>query len=354
MDKKRRFPLFPVLMILLVVLLTAATLYGWRYTDSLLEEYQSSLAKNVIDEYYAHLAAGDYSFAMDLAHYTPDSINTEAEFRKWLDKKYGSYTDLIYIRAIGSADKKTEYRVYAPDGTRVGSIFVRPTEEKTKHGFTLWQVCDADRPQYLTDYSITIPGDATLNINGSEIKDTPFSEKESEAFPSYGNFAAPTVRTYTFTNLIETSVFTVTAADGTRCELSRETENGIVFTMTSKHDDSLESLSKEALELYVSAVNSAESLDEFLEYLVEGTSFHRTMKDYHRWWIIHQPEYKSAQILNLEFSATDYYSAERAVLSASFDYKVVSTVRTETFPTSYKIYFVLDDGQWKIADMAVC
>ena len=77
------------------------------------------------------------------------------------------------------------------------------------------------------------------------------------------------------------------------------------------------------------------------------------MKDYHRWWIIYQPEYKSAQILDLDFPDIRYCSSERVILSVSFNYKVVSTVRTETFPASYKIFFVKAGDEWKIADMTV-
>lgn len=354
--KKKKFPVFVIFLLVLVAVGAGLTIYGWNEIDVRLEEYQFSLPERVIDEYYSRLAKGDYSVAMAFAGYEPGGFCTEEKFAQWLDGRYQSqYTDLRYLRSVGaSGEEETGYTVYAQTGTELGHIWVRPSGQTTEHGFELWEVCGADKAEFTDETTVTVPEGAKITVNGVSVpEDYPSETITIPDFPEYKGYPSPTERKYTFFRLPVNSEFSVTSASGENCAEKHSSVHELHYEKPEKHREEIESLAEEAITVYSTAVHIKGESEVFLTYLLPETDFYKTMQDYHKWWVIFQPDYKSAEILDLRFTDYEEYSDDRTEICLAFDYKIVSKVLTDTFPAAYRIRFVRTDDGWKIADMEV-
>ena len=255
----KRFALGMVIYALVFLLIAAAGLWLlWGY----MEAYEQSRPVNTIKAYVDSLTLEDLSDGSGSLLDTLDSNlqSREEAIRLIQESAAGSFS-----YAKKSAESTEDRQVYVlRSGRQVIGQFTISAGEPDKYGFRVWKVTEKsfDFSHLMGDpISVTVPADFTVYVNGTPLdsdyitqQDIPYSTLEE----FYGDYALPTLVTYSADSFLVGCDVTVKDRNGESVEISEETDYNSLLPQCSKEDvAAIDKLMEEFLSRYVAFTSSS-------------------------------------------------------------------------------------------------
>jgi hypothetical protein len=353
---RRGISAFTVFFIFFTTACIFAIIYGLTYFRNYLADYQANLSVTAIDEYFKKLAAGDYSYAIELSGFKEDDFNSEADFITYLDKKFNKkYSNLEYIKTQ-TEDNTEYYDIYSEDDKK-GSIIIEKSGQVSNYGFDKWIIKSVDPLTYIQDITVSVPKGVKIFVNGNILPEK-YRTKINivNDYPAtFTGYDRPSVFTYVIKNLLLNPQITAKTSNGDECDKTAVNDNELNFTWPKLKQKELEKLAKEATLNYAYIITQAKDSELFLRYLMKDTPYYKTIAAYNSSWYIQQPEITGDKLENFKISDYFEYDELHISMNVSFDYTIfTANGNKETkFPFSNTIYYVYKDGKWQIVEMVI-
>lgn len=343
---------FWIFYLFLVVFLCVFCIVGLTFVNGFLEDYESSQPYKVVEKYIEKLENGDYSYALGLSGFKWTDFSTEKECLEVLEERYGD-ADIYYLESstrLGS--DKVRYNLYA-DGERLGYVILSKTSATTKYGFNTWKIESCETFEFLGVYTVMVPGGYTLYADGKNVsgKYIIYENIESE-YPKINGKQQPYTVTYEIGGFITPPEFTVESVYGEEYTKT-VSEDGytLIFDRKEVNYHEIFGFTRAAMEEYIHVISLEKSMDNYLQCVLEGSEYAEIVKNFNSAWTMYQPETESTTIENFQITRYEEYTSTQVLAEISFDYTVKMKYSSETYPSKYKVIYILTDDGWKIANM---
>ena len=239
--KTKRFPLFYIFLLLLVIATLLFVEYGKSYLTDVLEEYEDSQYKYVAEDILqTYFTAGNGEALAELFASQISEMETAENAAAYFNALTEGKKLSLQSVSTGLADR-IEYAVKCDD-KRFASFTLEKSGEETVHGFDLYELKEATlNTTMLFSRSIVLPRGYSLTVNG---KDAPEQYRVLEQIDTAVKPFMPegvdgiVYTTYLFDLLCTEPEFAVTAPNGHISEVVRD-ENG-VYRASIVYDDTLQ------------------------------------------------------------------------------------------------------------------
>ena len=353
MSKERFFSRgFLIFYLFFVLFLSVFCIIGLSFVCDFLEDYESSQPYKLVEKYIEKLENGDYSYTLGLSGFKWTDFSTEEECIEILKERYGD-EDISYLESstrLGS--DKVRYNLYA-NGERSGYVILSKTDFKTKYGFNTWKIESCEAFEFLGTYTVTVPAGYTLYADGKTVPEKYIiSENTHTEYPEINGIAQPYTVTYEISGFITPPEFSVDPIYGEEyTKTESEDEYRLVFDRKNVNYHEIYGFTRAAMEEYIRVISLEKNMENYLQCVLEGSEYAEVVKNFNSAWTMYQPEFESSSLDNFEITAYDELTARQAIAEISFDYTVNLKYSSETYPSKYKVIYILTDDGWKIANM---
>ena len=350
--KAKRFSVFYIFLLVLVVLTLILTECGKSYLTDVLKEYEDSQYKYVAEEILeSNFNSGDGKALYELFSSQISKMETPERVAAYFDEIKGEKKFTLQSTSTG-LEKKIEYAVKC-DNKRFATLTLDKSEETTEKGFALYELKDAKLSEnLLIDRSITVPLGYTVQINGITAGDEYAGEDVvttaiGDDIP--GDLLSVQYTTYTFDNLLCEPEFTVTSPGGTPAKIT-ETENGIyaelVFDKTIS--DELAEYVVDATEAYACYLQKDAVFGKVAKYLDPDSQLYQNIRTSPNWMVISHNSYSFEDAAVSEYyEYNDNAFACRVTLTHVLKYRGLQDYRDYIDITWY---LTKKDGKYLIYD----
>ena len=335
-----------------IIFLCIICIIGLSFISSILEDYESAQPYKVVEKYINKLENEDYSYVLGFSGFQYTNFAKSDDCIEVLKAKY-SGKEISYLESssyLGS--EKIRYNLYG-DGERLGYIILTQTEAKSKYGFKMWKVESCESFNILGKYTVIVPKGYTLYANGNIVGNEYIKEiTVADEYPIVNNMEQPSYVTYEMEGFISEPEFTVDPKHGEEYTKT-VSESGEVTTFERKHVNYnlLYGFIRLTMEEYINVISLQSDMENYLQYVLEGSEYANTVKNFNKSWVMYQPEFVSTAVENLEILHYEEYTSTQIIAEISFDYKVNLQYSSEVYPSKYRIIFIMTDGEWKIVSM---
>lgn len=353
MNKKtKRGHGFLIFYLFFIIILCIFCIAGLNLVNDFLEDYESAQPYHVVEKYIEKLESGDYTYTIGLSGFKWTDFSTEKECIEILEERYGG-SDIYYMESssrLGS--NKVRYNLYA-DGDRLGHVILSKTEAKTKYGFNTWKIDSCETFEFLGKYKVTVPKGYTLYADGKNVSGKYIiSQNTKSEYPEIKGIEAPYTLTYEIGGFITPPEFTVTPIYGEEYTKTVSDDGyELVFDRKAIKYHEIYGFTRAAMEEYINVISLKTSMDNYLQCVLEGSEYAEVVKNFNSAWVMYQPEFESTSLENFEIIRYEEYTETQILAEISFDYIVKLKYSTETYPSKYKVIYILTDDGWKIANM---
>ncbi len=351
-NKKKNAHVFWIFYLFFVIILCILCIFGLKFTEDFLADYESSQPYILVEKYIEKLENGDYSYTLGLSGFKWTDFSTEEECLEILEQRYGN-ADIYYLESstrLGS--DKVRYNIYA-ENERLGYVILCKTENKTKYGFSNWKIESCETFEFLGKYTVTVPAGYTLYADGKVVSGKYIiSENTEENYPYIDGIPQPYTVTYEIGGFITEPEFTVDPIYGEEYTKNISAD-GYTLVFDRKHINYHEiyGFTRAAMEEYIHVISLEKDMENYLQCVLEGSEYAKTVRNFNSAWTMYQPEILSTGIENFEITSYEEYTSTQIVAEISFDYIVKLQYSTETYPSKYKIIYILTNDGWKIVNM---
>ncbi len=350
--KKTNGRLFWILYLAFVLFLCIFCIVGLQLTNSILKDYESSQPYKVVERYLKKLESGDYSYTFSFANFTQTDFATTEDCIEVLQQRYGN-KELTYLASSSHLGlNKVRYNIYG-NGERIGFVILTMSENKTKYGFNTWNIESCETFEFLETYTVTVPQGYTLYadetpVSGKYIKET----KINTEYPEINETESPAYITYEIDGFIKEPVFTVDPIYGEEYVLNiSEDKKELSFSRKEIYYNSIYGFIRGAMEEYIQVISLEKDMENYLQYVLEGSEYANIVKNFNSAWVMYKPEVFGSSLENFEILRYEEYSDTQVLAEVSFDYIVELQYSTETYHSNYKIILIKTENGWKIANM---
>ena len=285
--KQRKYPLFPLLLVLYTCIVLVLLAFGIRAFSGYLRSYERSLPYNTTDAYMQMLTP-EYICQKDPATlYQIDTTVQTPEEAAELIRQALSEPVTFFKRVKECTDTKLVYTLRV-GAQNIGSFEMEPGAENDM-GFAPWVITKEtfDLSFLLQDgFTVTVAHDATVTVNGKVLSEQNITEAEIPyAFLSdfYGDYALPTKTTYQIGKHIGDLTAVVTDANGD--PIDPNAEDAVVLDNCSADEKAALDASANAFITdyihFTSQTNKDTSgnLARLRQHIVSGTKLDKRMRD---------------------------------------------------------------------------
>ena len=306
--KTKRFPLFYIFLLLLVIATVVSVEYGKSYLTDVLKEYEDSQYKYVAEDVLqTYFTAGNGEALAELFATQISEVETKENAAAYFNALTAGKTFSLQSVSTGLAEK-IEYAVKCDD-KRFASFSLEKSGETTAHGFALYKLKDATlNTTMLSSHSIQIPVGYSLKVNGIPA-DSKYCmqdriETESKGFMPDG-VDGIVYTTYTFDLLCAEPAFEVLAPSGKVCEVI-QAENG-VYKADIVYDDTLATAFSEyviaATEAYACYLQKDANFGKVGKYMDPQSQLYENIRTSPNWMVISHNSYAFEDAQTSEFFA---------------------------------------------------
>lgn len=338
---------------------------GLRELWYFLEEYQMSLPENVAAEGLAFFEDRDLETLSQFVEYTPHPLERGGSLNSWLEAYLGFDEENVEYTLIPKTGASNQKRyVVAKNSFKVAELQLTPTEQKTKRGFTLWELSNIDIASVSGHYGaeIILPHNVELTINGLPVDEVYMTENalplDISGYRELGEGYQPTVLKYRVEGLLEPPEIAVHPKGGGHCVLER---------MDSGGDESIESYkvslyggqefidtagvkAENAAKLYARFITKDAEFEALLPYLMKGGPLHNQLSGFYNAWYIDHDSYEFQ-----DFQMKDFilYDESHFSCGVSFKYVIRMGRKVYEYPSAYTLYFVYGTDGWMLASLEI-
>ena len=343
---------FWIFYLFFVIILCVFCIFGLTFVSDFLEDYESAQPYKVVEKYIEKLESGDYSYALGFSGFKWTDFAAEQECIEVLEARYGD-AEIYYLESSTNlGTEKVRYNLYA-DGERLGYVILSRTDTETKYGFNTWKIESCEPFEFLGTYTVTVPGGYTLLADGKIVSEKYIiSENIKSEYPEINENQQPYTVTYEIGGFITHPEFTVESVYGEEYTKT-VSEDGytLIFDRKAVNYHDIYGFTRAAMEEYIHVISLSKNMENYLQCVLEGSEYAEIVKNFNSAWTMYQPEIESTSLENFEITRYEEYTSTQILAEISFDYIVKLKYSTETYPSKYKVIYILTDDGWKIANM---
>lgn len=242
--------------------------------------------------------------------------------------------------------------------TANGQVFARfwlqPQGEKDLFGLQPYTVSQVELVGLvLPQLEILAPQQAQVSVNGiglqpGQAADTGTVVEGYAGLPD--PYAQPLMLCYRLQDLAGTPDVSARLA-GQPCQVEYgEGTATVTGTVPQEVQQAVVPLARQASQLYARFITQDAQFDQLSPYLVPGTPFYETVRTFYNGWYIPHDTYAVGDMQIGDFQS---YSPDHLSCQVTFLYQVYKGARSYDFPSCYNLYFLMDGGSWKIANLTV-
>ena len=285
--KQRKFPLFPLLLILYTCVVLVLLAFGIRAFSSYLRSYELSLPYNTTDAYMQTLTP-EYLSQKDPAMLSQiDTTVQTTEEATTLIKLALAEPVTFFKRVKECTDTKLVYTLRVGAQT-IGSFEMEPGAENNL-GFTPWVVTKEtfDLSFLLqSGFTITVPHDATVTVNGKTLSEQSIAETEIpyEFLKDFsGDYTLPTMTTYRIGKHIGELTAVVTDANGNPIDPNSE-DTVLLDNCSAEEKAALDASANDFISDYIhftsqTGKDTTGNLARLCQHIVSGSKLDKRMRD---------------------------------------------------------------------------
>lgn len=351
--KTKRFPLFYIFLLLLVVIVLIGTEIGKSYLTKVLTAYEDSQYKYVAEDFLdTHFVPGDGKALAKLFATQISEMETSEGVAKAFSELTKGKTFSLQSVSTGLTDK-IEYVVKCDD-KRFASLTLQKSEETDDFGFTLYEVADCVLNEKLFfSRTLLAPVGYTVQVNGNFAGDDYRSDEiihttYGDSIP--GDVLGIPYAAYTFDSLLSEPVFSALSPVGTIAEVillaSGEYCAETVFDTVMPTD--LQAYVIEATQAYACYLQKDATFGTVAKYLDKDSQLYENIRTSPNWMVIDHNSYDFADAEVSEYYVyNDTAFSCRVTLTHILKYRGLADYRDYIDITWY---FSKKDGKYLIYD----
>jgi len=309
--QQRRFPVFYIVLLSLVVLFFAAFAVGLRYVKAFLADYEAALPKYAAEAVFKrYYDAEDKTDLVRASGFTASEYESEEDILKKLDETIGGQP-LSYRTVSTGLDGREKYTVKAGD-KKISSFILMKSGEKSQYGSDLYALESVElflkKDQ---SASILVPNGYTLKVNGKDASSDAITERDiptlsCEHMPE--GVKGLTYSQYTVSDLLHAPSLTVFAPDGRECALEQDEDRDIPKAHIV-YDEALQAEMSEyvltAAKTYAAFMQMDGTRNKVLPYFEKGTPLYDSINTVEYYFVIPHSSYDFEDVKCSEFFRYD-------------------------------------------------
>lgn len=348
--KRKKFLIFGVIIPLILVLIYFVMLYGYLYG------FQNYNSEVYLNEYIQLLKDSNYEEIVKINDYKETYFNSNDEFAKYLENKYGNFKDKVKIIKDNSlsTNDKFVYNVQFGKGN-INKIILLKTDKKKLLYFDTWKV---DKPEKEFDNKKNIKiycyEDVKVKLN-SKLVTNEYKEscKSIDVFNNIldESFNSPKLVCYNIKDLLNITSLTAEMPTGEKCEVidNKDGSYNIKSVVNNNVKNNIETLTEEVGKNYAAYIAEDYTFRDLKKYLYKDTQFYKTLLEFYNGWF---PLHSSYRYDNLVIEDIDWYSDVCCSSKIKFDYVITyRNNRERKYKISYNIYFTKIDNKWLVSNI---
>lgn len=361
--KKKSGKIKVIYMIYLAVLILLMMIFLW-YARKTLILYEASQPQYLMD---ALIATPGLTLSMNTAVLTFNEFETPEDYQEQLKLLLEDNALQYHFLKESYTDGSLTYGIYAGE-TPIGTAVLKPVSTITRLiaiPITDWKLVALDAYEAHGDYSasITVPDNYTVRINDIPLtrtyvtERTPYEELEYSA----AYVSVPEQVTYQVSGLKQPAQITILDADDCELSISSNVSDGSVvlcyFPAEKEISAELSSIVLEAVETYSNFFSRdlpgcRESVDPIRGLFPEDSIYLTLADQYRREDMQIFSSHTDTQFINESITEYIPYNDQCFSCRVSFDKSMTLSGGREMIDTTDNVYyFVLQDGNWLIADI---
>ena len=301
--KIKKFPIFYIFLLALVVLTVIFTEFGKSYLTDVLEEYENSQYKYVAEEVLENnFNSGNGEALYQLFKAQISEIETPERVKAYFDELKGENSF-----SLQSLDKQIEYAVKCGD-KRFATLTFDKSGAKTEKGFDLYELKNAKLSEKLfIERSVMVPSGFSLYANGVLIGEEYFSGETvittyDDELPC--NLLGIEYKTYVLSGLLGEPQIEVKSPAGNAAEVVL-LENGSYFanmTFDKSISAELSDYVIAATEAYACYLQKDANFGKVAKYLDSSSKLYHSIRTSPNWMVIDHNSYSFE-----DAEVTEYY-----------------------------------------------
>lgn len=326
-----------VLVLAIIIVTTLIILYNG------LERFESTTPRAAIDSYFSQLAAGEYEQIKTDSGFEPDEINSWDDYTAFLLTTFGKdYKGYTYRQvAGGNKDDGQLYAVYNGD-ERIGEL-VLSASSSAAHGYVVRASID-----YLEPFEVVAPGDVTIKVNGEELakEGEGVTVTPNDLFEELSGDQIPTIIKYKLEKMLAKPELEAAGPDGTACEINVDEKTRTATAakqLSSELEQQYSQRMQDTIKAYAMFISEDSTLANFTQYLYPNTNFAADIKTFDAVWYA---DHDSYSFEDMKTSGVTQTSESTFTGEIEYVFQVQFQGEIKSFPSRYKMGFVLQNNQW--------
>lgn len=350
---KRKLPLFPIILVSVLILLCAGIAFGLKLLWNVLEEYESTMPSHTVDEIGRLFTEKNYDEIITLAGIGEGKFDKDGDLAAYLEKLFSS-GDIKWGKKAGSGNANCY--VVAAGKTEVGQIYIREKAEKTKHGFTDYEFDRLTVPFAPSErVSVTVPEGFSVYINGVPA-DSGYIAEDYIAVSALKDIESeirlPHYEKYEISGLIApVQEVKVVSPDGKEIPVAMDGNAYFAeFSGDSALQEQIYPIIEDFAVKYSEYLTNDGSFRTVAQHIVSPSSLYTNLRGMETYFYTKHDSYKFENITPYGFVK---YTDELCAASISFDHYLYRRGRTQEYhyPSDFTVYFVQTDDGWLVDSM---
>ena len=360
---RRRNIRFWLCYLVLLVLIVLAFRSVHRYFDASLSEYEAAQSDDVIEQTAQLFIDRRFDVLYEYEDQSIDYIESREEYIDYLNALTENAT--IEYKEAASLDTNKRKFVVTADGKSFASFTIRKSGEAAEFELIplLGYKLKAEKYEFDSisssvlrpaSYEVTLRDTDTLYVNGNVLPEKYIVKADVPLFyeghlPE--TMVSPKLRTYRFTCALDEPEIRAVDADGS--EYALETEDGYVLTyvFTYQNDELKPRFEEQALTcvkniaLYTTKNISREKV---LQQMVKESKAADFILNIDGMWLTKADKYTfdNAKVENFAMFSDSVFCCD-----VSFEYNTVSKGKANSYPVSYRLYYIKSGNDWLVYDL---
>ncbi|MBO5037514.1 MAG: hypothetical protein J6D42_10585 [Clostridia bacterium] len=350
--KKTKISAFWLFYLGFIMILCVICIFGLLFTNSVLEDFESSQPYKVVENYLKKIENGEYSYPFVYSKFVQTDFAGSEECISVLRQRYEN-KDLTFLESSSHSGVDTvRYNIYG-NGERLGYVILSISDKKTKYGFKTWKIESCEPFDFLGKYTVTIPNGYILYADGISVDEKYIIRTETVSeYPEINGIESPKYITYEIDGFIKEPIFTVTSILGEPyTQVFRDDQKSLIFSRKEINYRYMCDFLRRAMNEYIHVISLEKEMNNYLQYVLEGSEYAKVVENFNSSWTMYNPEILNSGLENFEILRYEEYTDTQILAEISFDYVVELQYSTETYHSNYKIILIKTENGWKIANM---
>lgn len=318
---------------------------GWLWFA--LDRYEASTPEAAVRYYLQQVAQGEWDALYEESRSAAEQKISRSAYTEYLKETYQELPENPRLVRTGE-EGETVYRLYEEEGKQIASLCLIEAPEGEKYAYQVDTL-----PEYLDPLVIELPQGTKVLLDGEPLPESALRETVTatgyEDLPE--GTPSPQLLRYELTGLLTLPKLEVEGANEDPYQISGPSEAKgeisyqVTRLLTQEQEVQAAELAQRAAKTYAAFVTQDASREEINALLLPGTPFYRSMQQFYNGWYV---EHTGHDYRNLVCDAFESAGEDAFSVHVSFDYVILRGTKEYLYPSSYRLYFLRTQGEWKL------